>query len=113
MPERNTTTTYVLTATITNDTVTLSGGGLVGDTLSVPRGTDAIVTINDATGYYLYASIVPPGGARAITWERGRGLATSTFNNVIAEIANVVYAANTTAPAKVKYGPVLKIKPQG
>jgi hypothetical protein len=107
------TTTYVLTSAIVDNVVVLSGSGLVDNVLTVPSGSDAIVSILDTAGFYLYASTVPSGGGRADPWDRQRTQAQTRFNNVGSTIDNIVYAADSTNPGKVKYGPVLKIKPQG
>ena len=106
---------YVLTATVIDNIVRLTGPDLKGDTIEVPTGSDAIVKIKDAAGYYLYGAEVPPGGAKAGCWGRnGRNdLARRKFTNVTREISNVVFAASNTSTSDVKYGPVIKIKPVG
>jgi hypothetical protein len=104
-----------LTATVIDGTIRLTGRGLVGDTLEVPRGQDSVVRIKDVEGYYLYATEIPAGGARSTCWGRNtdRGLARRRFEAVTTEINNIVYAASTRSSADVTYGPVLKVKPQG
>ena len=110
-----TTQTYVLDATVVGDTVRLTGSSLQGDTIFVPAGSDAIVKIKDATGYYLYASEIPPRGAKTVCWNRGanNNLAKRKFTAVDGEISNLVFAASSSSTSDVKYGPVIKIKPVG
>ncbi len=106
---------YVLTATVVDGTIRLTGPDLVGDTIEVPRGEDAVIKITDADGYYLYGAEVPSGGDRSSCWGRNtkRGLARRKFTAVSAEANNIVYAVSTRSSADVTYGPVLKVKPQG
>lgn len=106
---------YEITATVIDGTIRLTGTGLVGDTIEVPAGEDAIVKISDASGYYLYGAEVPAGGERSACWGRNttRGLARRKFEAVTSELNNIVYAVSTRTSANVTYGPVLKVKPKG
>lgn len=106
---------YVITATVSDGTVRLSGPDLVGDTIEVPRGEDAVVKITDAEGFYLYAAEVPAAGERSTCWGRNteKGLARRKFVAVSTEANNIVYAVSTRSSADVTYGPVIKIKPKG
>jgi hypothetical protein len=106
---------YVLTATVIDNVVRLTGPDLKGDTIEVPTGSDAIVKIKDAAGFYLYGAEIVPGGAKAGCWGRGakNNLARRKFTNVTSERSNLVYAVSTRTTAEAKYGPVIKIKPVG
>ena len=106
---------YVLTATVVDGTIRLTGPDLVGDTIAVPRGEDAVVKITDVEGFYLYGAEVPAGGERAGCWGRNteRGLTRRKFTAVASEANNIIYAVSTRSSADVTYGPVLKVKPKG
>lgn len=107
--------TYVLTATVIDGTIRLTGEGLQGDTIETPRGEDAVVKIRDADRYYLYGTQVPPDGEQSACWNRdaSSGLAQQKFLAVSTEINNIVFAASTSNAGDVVYGPVLKVKPTG
>jgi hypothetical protein len=106
---------YVLTATVVDNIVQLRGPELKGDTIEVPPGSDAIIKIKDADGFYLYGAEIPPDGDRSRCWGRNarNNLARRKFTNVTSEISNLIFAASTRSSSDVKYGPVIKIKPVG
>lgn len=121
-PTSSTTTTtttasniYVLTASIAADgSLQLSGPGLVDNVIETPRGEDAIVKIPDIEGLYLYGTEIPIRGADTGCWKRtDNGKAKRRFPAVTSDIVNITYAASTNDTAKVKYGPVITIKPKG
>lgn len=112
----STVNTYVLTASIAADgTLQLSSPDLQGDVLETPRGEDAVVIINDITGQYLYGAQVPIRGANTSCWQRDttQGLTQHTFPAVNSDLVSIVFAAETNNNAKIKYGPVITIKPKG
>jgi hypothetical protein len=106
---------YVLTATVSDGTIRLSGTGLEGDTIVVPAGEDAVVKIKDPSGFYLYGAEVPQNGERSACWGRNtvKGLARRKFEAVSTELNNIVYAAASRNSADITYGPVIKVKPKG
>jgi hypothetical protein len=106
---------FDITATVIEGRLTLSGRGLVDNTLEVPLGQDSLIRITDVDGFYLYAAEIPAGGERSACWGRNteRGLARRKFVAVTTEANNIVYAVGTRSSADVTYGPVLKVKPQG
>jgi hypothetical protein len=111
-----TTNQYVLTASIAADgSLQLSGEDLVDDVIETPRGQDAIVVIKDIEGQYLYGTEIPIRGKQSQCWQRdtAKGLTQRVFSVVNADIVNIVFAAETNDNAKVKYGPVITIKPKG
>jgi hypothetical protein len=116
VPEKDRTaspTVYDITATVIDGTIRLTGRDLVDNVLLVPRGQDALVKIADADGNYLYATEIPPGGARTTCWGRTTEGSRRIFDAVSTEFNSIVFAASTTNSASVTYGPVIKVKPQG
>jgi len=106
---------YKITATVIDGTIRLTGEGLVGNTIEVPRGEDAVVKIADVDGFYFYGAEVPGGGERATCWGRNtnKGLARRKFEAVTSEANSIIYAVSTRTSANITYGPVLKVKPKG
>ncbi len=106
---------YVITATVIDGSIRLTGPDLSGDTVEVPAGEDAVIKIRDTDGYYLYGAEITPGGERAGCWGRNskNGLTRRKFSAVTGEIVNIVYAVSIRDAANVSYGPVLKVKPKG
>ena len=107
---------YQLTASIAADgSLQLSSPDLVGNVLEVPRGQDAVVVIMDITGQYLYGTEVPIRGEQTGCWDRdtAKGLTRRSFPSVKADIVNIVFAAESADNAKIKYGPIITIKPKG
>jgi len=107
---------YVVHATInTAGELELRGKELCGDTIEVDAGEDAVVKIKDTEGYYLYATELPTQGERAGCWGRNthRGFARRKFRAVRTEANNLVFAVSTRNNTKIKYGPVIKVKPKG
>jgi hypothetical protein len=113
----STVNTYTLTASIAADgSLQLSGPDLVGGVIETPRGEDAIVIINDIAGQqYLYGAEVPIRGEDTSCWQRNttKGFTQRTFASVKSDLVNIVFAAETNDNAKIKYGPVITIKPKG
>lgn len=112
----STTNTYVLTASIdAAGDLQLSGPDLVNGVIETPSGQDATVIIDDMATHYLYAAQVPTGGANSNCWTRDTTLGRTQhdFLAVSSVLINIVYAAETTNNAKIKYGPVITIKPKG
>ena len=112
--ERGARNRYVVKATVIEDTIRLSGD-LVDDTIEVPRGEDARVTLHDTDEHYLYAVEVSHNGGRARSWRRQimRTLSRQSFEAVDEDIQNIVYAVEKAARKKIVYGPVVVVKPKG
>jgi hypothetical protein len=106
---------YVITATVIDGTIRLTGPDINNNTIEVPRGEDAMVKIQDTEGYYLYAVEVPQGGEQSACWARVTTdqVARRLFTAVDSEINNVVFAAAREDSANVAFGPIIKVKPQG
>ncbi|WP_052550600.1 hypothetical protein [Enhygromyxa salina] len=108
--------TYVLTASIAADgSLQLSSPDLQNNVIETPRGQDAVVIINDIEGQYLYGTEVPIRGEDTSGWPRdtAKGLTERVFPAVESDLVNIVFAAETNNNGKIKYGPVITIKPKG
>ncbi|PRP99624.1 hypothetical protein ENSA7_62640 [Enhygromyxa salina] len=106
----------MLTASIAADgSLQLSSPDLQGGVIETPRDEDATVIINDISGQYLYGTEVPIRGEATSCWSRNTssGLTQQLFSSVKSDIVNIVFAAETNDNAKIKYGPVITIKPKG
>lgn len=95
----------------------LRGEGLLDNVIEVPTGESAIVTITDATGLRLYAMEVPQDGGASSCWQRDttQGQIQLRFDGVSSDRLNAVLASEGEAGAahKIKYGPVITVKPKG
>lgn len=105
-------TTLEITATVASGTITLSGD-IDDNVIFVTKGESAEVVIADTTAWYIYAASLSSKGAAGGCWGRMADAAANTFNNVVSDTHNIVYAVSKTNTASVTYGPVITVKPKG
>jgi hypothetical protein len=112
-PDRTPTHNFNVTALVSDGVIRLSGD-IVSDTIAVPPGENAVVTITDTADWILYAAVNSSTGASAGCWTRlATGATTYTFNAVTSPSFCIVYAVARTSAQVVTYGPVITIKPKG
>ena len=93
----------------------ITGPGLSDNTLIVEAGTQISVTISDPPDNHIYGEQIVPGGERALCWGRvaDKGLAKTKISVEREAITNITYVVSSGDTSKVKYGPVITVKPKG
>ena len=95
----------------------ITGAGLVNGVIEIPSGEDVDVSIRDGASVKVYAAVVPGDGSEAVGWARDvtKGEVMLRFNTVTATRLNALFASENQpgAPNKIKYGPVITVKPKG
>ena len=106
---------FVLSASINAaGELVLSGKGLRENTIEVDAGDDVVLRIADIEGLYVYGEEIVPGGGRSLSWGRSdKGMARRKFSAVSAPVNSIVYAVSSADTSKIKYGPVITVKPKG
>lgn len=93
----------------------ITGEGLDDNTLTVEAGTQVVVKIQDPPDAHVFGIQVLPGGERALPWGRApdKGQAKRKFDVQREAIPNITYVVSSGDTSKIKYGPVITVKPKG